>query len=150
MSGMITGGCLCGQVRFEIENHFERFYLCHCGQCRKTTGSAFASNLFGRAGKFRILKGEHHIRQFNHPTRDFRKCFCFICGSGLPHDSSTRGLKVVPAGSLDGEPMIEESAHIFGAEIPDPAFWHALWRPSSLVTRPHRPSPLWPQARKAG
>jgi hypothetical protein len=34
------GSCLCGEVRFEIEGEFERFFLCHCEYCRKDTGSA--------------------------------------------------------------------------------------------------------------
>ena len=39
------GSCLCGEVRFEVTGDFERFFLCHCGRCRKDTGSAHAANL---------------------------------------------------------------------------------------------------------
>jgi len=46
MSNTYAGSCLCGEVRFEIEGEFERFYLCHCEFCRKDTGSAHAANLF--------------------------------------------------------------------------------------------------------
>ena len=30
-----AGSCLCGQVRFEIEGDFDRFFFCHCQRCRK-------------------------------------------------------------------------------------------------------------------
>jgi hypothetical protein len=46
MSNTYSGSCLCGEIRFEIEGEFERFYLCHCEYCRKDTGSAHAANLF--------------------------------------------------------------------------------------------------------
>jgi len=49
------GSCLCGEVRFEIVGNFERFFLCHCGRCRKDTGSAHAANLFSSTAKVHWL-----------------------------------------------------------------------------------------------
>lgn len=46
-----AGSCLCGEVHYEIEGAFERFYLCHCTHCRKDTGSAHAANLFSSSAK---------------------------------------------------------------------------------------------------
>ena len=34
-----TGSCLCGGVSFTIEGPLRGVVVCHCGQCRKTTGS---------------------------------------------------------------------------------------------------------------
>lgn len=128
----ISGGCLCGRVKYEIENAFERFFLCHCAQCRKITGSAYASNLFGKAASYRTVEGADFITLFDYPDRGFRKCFCRVCGSGLPHDSSTPGVKVVPAGSLNEEPVIEGVAHIFDAETPD---WDLATKPAPKYDR---------------
>ena len=36
----ISGSCLCGGVRFEIEKAVGPVEICHCNRCRKTTGSA--------------------------------------------------------------------------------------------------------------
>jgi len=41
-----AGSCLCKKINFEIEGEFDSFYLCHCGRCRKDTGSAHAANFF--------------------------------------------------------------------------------------------------------
>ena len=64
MSEMINGKCLCGNVEYEIENNFNQFYICHCEQCRKITGSAYASNLFGDPLQFKIISGSKNIKRF--------------------------------------------------------------------------------------
>ena len=39
---MITGTCLCGAVRLEIDEPLEKApEACHCSQCRKQTGNFF-------------------------------------------------------------------------------------------------------------
>jgi hypothetical protein len=35
----LTGGCLCGAIRYEIDRVFDVMY-CHCSRCRKATGAA--------------------------------------------------------------------------------------------------------------
>ena len=46
MSEQITGACLCGAVRFSVDNAFATLFFCHCDQCRKMTGGSHAANLF--------------------------------------------------------------------------------------------------------
>jgi hypothetical protein len=113
MSSSYTGACLCGEVRFEIEGTFERFYLCHCEFCRKDTGSAHAANLFSSTASLKWITGEHKVRQFNLPATRHSKCFCSACGSALPLMQMGGRLLVVPAGSLNGEIHIRPTAHIF-------------------------------------
>jgi hypothetical protein len=40
---MLNGRCLCGEVRFTVEDTFAYAFYCHCSRCRLRTGSAFAS-----------------------------------------------------------------------------------------------------------
>ena len=94
------GSCLCGQVRFEIVGDFERFFLCHCGRCRKDTGSAHAANLFSSTAKVRWLSGQAKIKIFYVPLTRHEKSFCSECGSALPRIQMNGALLVVPAGSL--------------------------------------------------
>ena len=108
-----SGSCLCGEVRFEIEGEFERFYLCHCEYCRKDTGSAHAANLFSSTATLKWLSGEGNVRQFNLPATRHSKCFCRTCGSALPIMQMNGELLVVPAGSLNSEVVIRPNAHIF-------------------------------------
>jgi len=118
MSKMIKGKCLCGNVEYEIENNFSKFYICHCEQCRKITGSAYASNLFGDPQQFSIISGSENIKRFDHSERGFTKAFCTECGSGVPYLNSTGDSIVVPAGTLDEEPQFTAKNIIFFQERP--------------------------------
>lgn len=40
----MKGECLCGNVKFEIEEEIRNFYQCHCSLCRKVTGAAESWN----------------------------------------------------------------------------------------------------------
>ena len=113
MSSKHAGACLCGQVRFEVEGDFERFYLCHCEYCRKDTGSAHAANLFSSTARLHWLAGRDRVRLFKLPSTRHSKAFCGVCGSALPHTQMDGALLVVPAGSLSGDIPIRPDAHIF-------------------------------------
>src|SRR3984885_6959493 len=69
------GSCLCGAVRFEVEGGFQRFYLCHCGHCRKDSGSAHAANLFASGANLRWVTGKDQVRCFTLPSTRHSKCF---------------------------------------------------------------------------
>jgi hypothetical protein len=58
---MLNGWCLCGEVRFTVEDSFSYAFYCHCPRCRLRTGSAFAS--IGGIGidKVQIALGREHL-----------------------------------------------------------------------------------------
>ena len=99
---MLNGGCLCGEVAFEVADDFQFLNFCHCTQCRQTTGSAHASNLFTDAENFRWLSGEDKVKRYDMPGRSITSAFCTECGSGLPYKSLSSGRFIVPAGTLTG------------------------------------------------
>jgi hypothetical protein len=109
------GSCLCGEVTFEIEGDFEKFYLCHCERCRKDTGSAHAANLFTSTAKLRWLSGQEKAKTFNFRSEGHIKCFCTNCGSALPNIQMDGKLLVVPAGSIDSNVDIKPQGHIYYA-----------------------------------
>jgi hypothetical protein len=106
-----TGSCLCGQVRFEIEGEFDRFFLCHCQRCRKGTGTAHAANLFSATARIAWLSGHEKVAQYNVPDSRHARTFCSACGGALPRERP--GMLVVPAGSLDTDVLAAPTAHIF-------------------------------------
>lgn len=114
MTQPISGSCLCGTVRFSIHGKFESFFLCHCGRCRKDTGSAHAANLFSTAATLEWISGQDLVKNFRLPGTRHRKSFCTACGSALPAVDAETGLLVVPAGSLDEAIGIRPDAHICG------------------------------------
>ncbi len=108
-----TGSCLCRAVSYKVVGEFESFYLCHCGYCRKDTGSAHAANLFSSTARLEWLTGESQVRVFELPNTQHVKAFCTSCGSALPSLQMEGGLLVVPAGSLDVELDKSPDGHIF-------------------------------------
>ena len=96
-----SGSCLCGQIKFEINGHFESFFLCHCKHCQKDTGSAHAANLFSSSAKLTWISGEEKVRTFLLNSTKHSKSFCDNCGSAMPNLQLNGQLLVVPAGSLD-------------------------------------------------
>lgn len=106
-----TGSCLCGAVRFDIEGAFDAFYLCHCGRCRKDTGTAHAANLFASTARLLWRQGEDKVRTFRLEDTRHARAFCARCGSAMPYESE--GSVVVPAGSLDTPLAIAPQAHLF-------------------------------------
>ncbi|MCB1559513.1 MAG: GFA family protein [Xanthomonadales bacterium] len=119
----LAGSCLCGAVRFEITGEFSGFYLCHCVRCRKDTGSAHAANLFSTTARLQWLAGEAQVSGYELPGTRHGRSFCSRCGSALPSRQLGGKLLVVPAGSLDGEPGVHPTAHIF---CDDKAVWESL------------------------
>ncbi|MDQ0304656.1 GFA family protein [Ancylobacter polymorphus] len=75
---MLTGGCNCGEVRYEIDGAPLRTGLCHCATCRRQSGSAFS--FFAIWPRARVtLSGELACWQ----VRAGGERFCPRCGSQL-------------------------------------------------------------------
>jgi hypothetical protein len=77
---MLTGSCLCGTVRFQIRGELGTIVHCHCVDCRKAQGAAFATNAPVARAAFDITSGRHSISKFESSPGKFR-CFCSRCGS---------------------------------------------------------------------
>ncbi|GDY25761.1 aldehyde-activating protein [Agarivorans sp. Toyoura001] len=118
---VLRGTCLCEAVRFEAEDNFEQFHLCHCDQCKKISGGAHVSNLFLTPSRFTWLSGKQQINQYDVPGRNISNAFCKHCGSPVPYLSSSKRWVIVPAGSLDSSPSLAPQDHIF---VKEKATWY--------------------------
>jgi hypothetical protein len=114
---MITGSCLCGGVRFEIEKAVGPFELCHCRRCRKVSGSAFLAGVGVRTQDFHLLSGRELISTYDAPILrnppPYRVSFCSRCSSPVPNPDPTSEWCEIPAGLLDGDPGMKPDKHIF-------------------------------------
>lgn len=114
---MIRGSCLCGGVRFELQQLVGPFELCHCSRCRKASGSAFAAMVGVRTTDFRLLQGYELIVTYEAPLLDspppYRTAFCRRCGSPVPNPPPGSRWFELPAGLLDDDPGVRPDKHIF-------------------------------------
>ena len=122
MSNEVKGSCLCGLVTFKVTGPLQVFRLCYCSRCRRATGSAHASNIFGTPDQLEWLSGEEYIKNYILPEAErFAKNFCSECGSAVPMVSRDGARLLIPAGTLAGDPGIRPNANIFWA---DRAQWY--------------------------
>lgn len=61
---MYKGSCLCGGVELSIQGKITDIIHCHCSLCRKSSGTAFATNGFVNTGDFSITKGKELLSFF--------------------------------------------------------------------------------------
>lgn len=108
---MITGSCLCGGIRFEIDAVLALTH-CHCTICRKVTGAAFATWAHVRKKQFRLISGEDLITQYESSPGSHRR-FCRVCGSVAPGQAPYLPTVSIAAGLLDDDPQVRPSLHVF-------------------------------------
>lgn len=107
----LTGGCLCGAVRFKLSPPLRHVIVCHCRQCAQWTGYAAAATAVA-PHNFQLVSGGDALKWYassDHAERGF----CGVCGSSLlwrPRDGSRMS---VLAGTLDPPTGLTISAHIF-------------------------------------
>jgi hypothetical protein len=116
---VLTGGCMCGGVRFEVTEAPLFAGYCHCTRCQRRTGTAAAVSARLVPGSLRVTQGEELIRSWV-PDEGWAKDFCSACGSAL---WSRRGDDVsVRLGAFDGDPGVRPSYRQFVA-------YAAPWEP---------------------
>lgn len=112
----VRGSCNCGAVAFEYEGDPILCRHCHCSRCRKGRSAAHASNLGVRVAQLHWTRGEDRAVFYKVPeARFFAQVFCEVCGAKLPRVDESRDLVVIPLGSLDDDPCIRPTEHIFVA-----------------------------------
>jgi hypothetical protein len=118
--GRPRGSCLCGAVRYILEDPPIRRRYCHCGRCRKNRSAAHAANLTTRLDGLRFTAGADELGEYKVPdARYFATVFCRTCGSAAPRRDSERGIAILPMGGLDDDPGVRPTAHIFvGSRAP--------------------------------
>jgi hypothetical protein len=119
----LTGGCLCGAVRFELAEPPQDAGYCHCTRCQRRTGSASSAQARIDGRTFTLLRGEQVVRGWRHPDGGFEKCYCSECGAHLfsrnPDDLVQMSVRM---GAFDGDPGVRPTWRAFVA-------YAASWEP---------------------
>jgi hypothetical protein len=110
----ITGGCLCGTVRYTAEADPTSATVCHCRDCQKFTGSAFAALVLvpkealaieGRLKTFSSIGGSGNA---------ILRHFCPGCGSSIAEEPGTRpGMVILNVGTFDDPAIAKPAREIF-------------------------------------
>lgn len=81
----LTGGCLCGAVRYRARGEPKWVAYCHCESCRRATGAPMASYAGFAAERFAYIAGAP-ARFASSPG--VTRSFCGRCGTPLTYEGA--------------------------------------------------------------
>jgi hypothetical protein len=98
----MSGGCMCGAVRYTIDEKPLATGLCHCNRCRPQSGTAFSTVIFIHRNKL-ALTGETAVFQdVGSSGLKVLRRYCPRCGSPLTTEPDlTPDLFMIKAGTID-------------------------------------------------
>ena len=117
---MIKGNCLCGAIEYEVEPIPEKIYNCHCSQCRKPHGAAFATQAFAKGETLKFLQGEEFLKEYT--GHGGVRTFCANCGSRLMNYAPDKSLYLSVALSSVDSPYT--GVPVVHANVDSKVSWH--------------------------
>jgi hypothetical protein len=99
MKDRISGGCLCGAIRFRLTAPPYEVDYCHCHSCRKHTGAPVSVFVDFHSGGVQFIKG---IPKRYQSSEGVWRGFCGKCGSTLSYESAAFPGEIhIHTGALD-------------------------------------------------
>lgn len=107
------GSCYCGGVKIKVSGEIKSIIHCHCSKCRKSSGTAYATNGVVNINDFEIIAGSELISKFGKVAGKYRH-FCSQCASPI-YSSNTEDKENVRIrlGLLDGDITERPMSHNF-------------------------------------
>ena len=133
-----TASCRCGQLRATATGEPVRVSVCHCLDCKKRSGSAFAVQARWPAEQVTIEgRSNTFINTADSGNRMHRK-FCPVCGTQLFSQAESRpNLVFIRAGALDDPEIAKPSSTIWVSSAPS---WACI--DQTLPQVPGQPAPI--------
>ena len=110
-----TGGCVCGEIRYECSARPLMMLKCHCRDCQQVSGGAYTPVVVVPLKAFKLTKGalQHYATPSLGGGQNLRG-FCVRCGSRLTGaENPERGIIALTASSLDDPSWFKPAMDIF-------------------------------------
>ena len=112
----ISGGCLCGKIRYSTDAAPKFVSLCHCRDCQKFTGSAFAAVIALPKAAVAVTGTMKGFSKRGDSGKPIERFFCPDCGTSLMDEAETvAGLVMIFAGTLDDPSWVKPTSQIYCA-----------------------------------
>lgn len=109
----ITGGCLCGAVRFAYDGEAGAASYCHCADCRRATGGPFAVSVRLEAAMLRVEGRTESFTKKGDAGGSITRHFCPACGSPLFTHNAGAPTAFVKAGAFDDPALVRPAVEIW-------------------------------------
>ncbi|WP_435417357.1 GFA family protein [Parerythrobacter aurantius] len=142
MKGELTGGCLCGAVRYILRAGFRlNPYACHCTDCQSRTGSAFSEHMLFALGDLAI-EGELDTGEYVQPSGAHATIYgCATCKARIYAVNSTRaGMASLRCGTLDNSPRLDIRHHVW---VSSKQPWISLPADAAIMDEQPRSAQEW-------
>ena len=115
MTTKLTGGCLCGNIRYSISAPVEKIIACHCKNCQKASGAGGSVNAVIPASALHLTQGTpKRYSAVVDSGRTLHRYFCGDCGSPIySQRANNTEFVVVRAGTLDDAPPMTITTSIW-------------------------------------
>ena len=111
---MKKGGCLCGQVRYEVTGEPLAVVICHCKNCQKQSGSAFSINMIGLSDQINLQGNLSTYADKNDAGDPVNRKFCQSCGSPIYSEILSQGnLIALKIGTFDETHDFEPQSQVW-------------------------------------
>ncbi|MGB6605612.1 MAG: GFA family protein [Steroidobacteraceae bacterium] len=113
----LTGGCMCGAVRYELTGAGTNLCYCHCTSCRRAAGApAVPWGTFARSA-FSVTRGR--LAEYR-SSPEVARGFCRECGTALTYRHERRAAEIdVTLASLDDASALAPQMHVWvGDKLP--------------------------------
>ena len=135
-NALYTGRCSCGQVKYDITGEPVRMVNCHCRDCQRASGSAYAALLAFEQNTVKITGELRYYSVTSERGTRIERGFCPNCGNPMMVKPEARPNTIyVQAGSLDDLSLHKPAAQIWVRSAPpwdhiDPRIPHFDTRPT--------------------
>jgi hypothetical protein len=110
----ITGGCMCGAVRYRISEKPLATGLCHCNRCRPQSGSAFSTIIIIKRSAFELEGPTSVFEDVGASGKRVGRRSCAKCGSPLTTESDVAPeVMFVKAGCIDNNKWFRPAMELF-------------------------------------
>jgi hypothetical protein len=115
MTTPLTGGCLCGAIRYSVSVPITELRACHCTHCQRASGAGGSVNAVIPSAAFTLTQGTpKRYAGTADSGRTLYRDFCGECGSPIYSQRATvPETLVLRAGTLDAPGDMRITAHIW-------------------------------------
>ena len=115
----LTGGCLCGAVRYKVSAELIFSGKCYCEDCRRTSGSGHGSIYAVPEQSVTVTGKLTEFKRTGSSGQPIVRRFCPVCGSKISTTASVMpGVMLITASSLDDPEQFVSQMSIFTSRAP--------------------------------